>query len=418
MKIKFENIKKLCVHVLIFLLILLPNISAITLAEKCETINAWTINNKEVASDPKFFAGVRLPLFKQYPHLVNKISYLALAELPTPVSQLNSFGDKLNHKNIYLKNDAKTYGDFGGNKVRKLEFLLADALVNKADVVITTGSAGSNHSTATIALCKDLGLSVVSCLSAQRNTSYLRRNLLLSYLYGGNLNHFDSQDARLQGMIDCAEQFRKAGRKPYYIAVGGSVPRGALGYVNAAFELAEQIKNNLIPEPDTIMMAGCSHGTAAGLSLGIALAGLKSQIIAVGTEPEPVEQIIAEYKHLIDGMLKLLELPLDRVVQYPTYVNFYIGEGYAALTPKTIDSIKLLQDTENLKLDGTYAGKALGAFVDYAQMPENKGKTLLFWNTFCTGDFEDTINGIDYKDLPKAFHAYFEMPLQPGDLGV
>ncbi len=124
------------------------------------------------------------------------------------------------------------------------------------------------------------------------------------------------------------------------------------------------------------------------------------------------EAFLADCKELYRDILDLLKIEMTKELRYPIYDASYFGDGYAHLTPKTAAALKLMHDTEDLKLDGTYAGKALGAVIDYAQT--NKDKTVLFWNTFCTGD----LNELGYLALPEAFHHYFTDPLQDGDLGV
>ncbi len=389
--------------------------------EQCHRINDWTLTNEDVDRSSRFFAVAALPLFMTYPNLVEKIPYLPLANLPTPVSRLEKLGDVLGHAHLYLKNDAGTNSSFGGNKPRKLAFLLSHAMYHKATHVVTCGGAGSNHSTATIVLCRALGLSCTSCLSSQRNTSYLQRNLLLSLAHGSVLSYHESSSERQKAVLSiCARKFSEK-QRPYYISAGGSNARGSLGFVNAAFELAAQVREGLMPEPDMIFVGAGSNGTAAGLALGLHLAGLKkTRVHAVLSSSGKPESYTEDCKTLFAGMFALLELEPKTDVPSPIYLSEYAGDGYAHVTEKTAAALKLLQEKEGLKLDGTYAGKALGAFIDFARNPECAGKNLLFWNTFCTGSFKEETSQVSWEELPQEFHQYFDgtLPLQTGDIGV
>lgn len=382
-----------------------------SLAEQCHGLNAWMESNEETSDRGDLFTNSQLPLFKKYPQLTNRIPYISLALLPSPILQLESLGRHLNHNQLFLKNDSSIGELFGGNKIRKLCFLLGWALYHNAEVVMTCGGAGSNHSTATIACCKKVHLECKSFLTEQLPTSYTRRNLVLSNLLGGQLHIFDTIEQRQQAIIDEAETLDK---KIFYIPGGGSTPRGALGFVNAAFELATQIEINLMPEPDLLFVAAGSNGTAAGLALGLQLAGLKTQVVAVCTTSMSPDRFLSDCKTLFDGMLNLLELPPLEKPQYPKYTAAYFGAGYAALPENTAKHIDLLYSTEKIKLDGTYAGKAFSAFVDTAQSDEYKDKVLLFWNSFCSGSIEE----LSMPTLPFQFHHYFKSTLQPGDPGV
>lgn len=388
-----------------------------SLAERCHALNNWMETNTDISTNEALFTSSSdEPLFKQYPYLAGTIPYLNFANLPSPVLKLDKLGDALSHEKLYLKNDARIGTLFGGNKVRKLCFLLAWALLHKTELILTGGGAGSNHSTATIAYAHQLGIPCESFLTEQRPTSYTRRNLLLSSQLGGALSLHSTMAERQEAILAHAAQ---SGKKVFYIPGGGSTSRGALGFVNAAFELAQQIRDGIMPEPDYLFVGAGSNGTAAGLGLGLSLAGLKTQVVAICTTSMTPPAFLEDCKQLYEGMLTLLQLPTPTSLRYPAYIDKYFGEGYAHLTPLTAAAIRTLFETENIKLDGTYGGKALGAFIEAAQEGAFKDKVLLFWNTFCTGSVEELgYETVDYHSLPSAFHHYFTDELQPGDLGV
>lgn len=384
---------------------------------RCHAINNWMETNTDTNPNPSLFSpSDSVALFKAMPELKTQIPYINFAKLPTPVKKLEAFGSAIGHTNLYIKNDAYTGSRMGGNKIRKLCFLLGWALFNKAELVVTCGGAGSNHSTATIDCAEQIGLPCISFLSPQIPTSYTRRNLLVSKALGGDLHLCKSFNDRQEAILDFARAHPE--KKIFYISAGGSSARGSLGFVNAAFELAEQVRNNELPEPDVIVVGAGSNGTAAGLSLGLALAGLKTHVLAVCTTGLTPTTLEADTKELHTGMLKILNLPAPAQIKLPIYTDGYYGGTYALATQKTIDACNLMLSTEKLNLDVTYAGKALGAFYDLAKDNAFKDKNLLFWNTFCNDSLEEITRTVDYHSLPSEFHHYFTDPLQVGDVGL
>jgi 1-aminocyclopropane-1-carboxylate deaminase/D-cysteine desulfhydrase-like pyridoxal-dependent ACC family enzyme len=389
--------------------------STYSLSARCHAINDWMETNVDRSSNPKLFSSSEgVALFEAIPNLKARLPYINFAQLPTPVSKLEKFGAAVAHPSLYMKNDAHTGTRMGGNKIRKLCFLLGWALFNKAELVLTCGGAGSNHSTATIDCAQQVDLPCMSFLSPQIPTSYARRNLLVSKALGGDLQLCESFNARQQAILDYATTHD---RKIFYISAGGSSARGSLGFVNAAFELAQQVRSGQIPEPDLIVVGAGSNGTAAGLSLGLALAGLKTEVLAVCTTGLTPSTLEADTKELHAGMLKILGVPAPTNLKLPYYADDYYGGTYALVTPKTIAASTLMFSTEDLNLDVTYAGKALGAFYDLAREAAFKDKNLLFWNTFCNDSLEEITSKVDYHTLPEKFHHYFTDPLQVGDLG-
>lgn len=383
-----------------------------SISQRCRDLNKWMEQNNDLSNEPEIFgSSADIPLFIAFPHLSSTIPYLNLAKLPTPIKKLSEVGRIVDHKNLYFKNDANSGELFGGNKLRKLCFLLAWAKLHKAELVITCGGAGSNHTTATIGCSRLVGLPCEAFLSEQRPTSYARRNLILSALYGGKISIYPTFNDRQQAILDRAAT---CGKKVFYIPGGGSTARGSLGFVNAAFELADQVHEKQIPEPDYLVVGAGSNGTAAGLGLGLCLAGLKTQVVAITTTSMSAADFLEDCKALYTDMLALLEVPAPKIIRYPIYIDSYFGDAYADLTPKTAAALDILNSTEKIRLDGTYAGKAFAAFLDLAEGKEDKDKVLLFWNTFCTSPLEQ----LGYKILPTGLHHYFTDSLQPGDLGI
>lgn len=366
-----------------------------------------------------------IPLFKAYPQLKEKIGYVQLGTLPTPIQKLEKLGATQATPNLYLKKDNESGTIFGGNKVRKLEFLLGDAVASKAKGVLTLGYAGSNHTCATALYAKQLGLSCTCLHLPQISTSYLRRNLLLSHASGAELTLFRGPGEREKAMHTKNKEFKaQTDQYLYFIPSGGSNEFGVIGFVNAAFELKEQIAQGLMPEPDLIYVALGSCATAAGLMLGLKVAGLKSVVIPICIEQDDFTN---QHKQKLADLYNLTSLLLHTEdEQFPfleidpatlTIRHDFVGKGYANISEQASNAITLLNQTESIKLDGTYAGKAFAAMLDDLASNDIKNKVILFWNSFCSGDFTDTVVGIDYKQLPVKYHRYFQCKLQDNDCG-
>ncbi|HDP35458.1 MAG TPA: pyridoxal-phosphate dependent enzyme, partial [Candidatus Hydrogenedentes bacterium] len=224
------------------------------------------------------------PLFKQYPGLRHTLPHLALGALPTPVERLDKMEETLNacDTELHIKRDDLSGNPYGGNKVRKLEFLLAHAVAHGYKEVLTFGAAGSNHALATALYAKPLGLRCISMLVPQPNSHGLRKNLLLSLHAGAELHYAPGMVPTAFATIKqlCVHKIR-AGKLPYMIPPGGSSPLGLIGFVNAALELRDQIEAGMLPEPDSIYAASGTMGTVVGLLLGLQAAGLPTQVVAV-----------------------------------------------------------------------------------------------------------------------------------------
>ncbi len=388
-----------------------------------DNLNSWT-TPLESKSLEKTKEKSKIPLFKRFPNLAKKISHIKLGNFPTPIKKLENLGKEIGLDNFYLKNDGISSKPFGGNKIRKLEFLLADALDNNVKTVITVGDAGSNHALATIVSAQKLGLKTVSMLSPQLNTTYLHRNLLLSLFYGGQINYFESEEERDENIINILHEKIKQedGVAPYFIPSGGSCPIGSIGFVNAVFELKEQIDQGLMPEPDYIYVTLGSSGTAAGIALGLKLARLKSILVPVRISGESDEKKKVftnlfnqtnELLNKLDSTCSIIKLPEEILIN-----NDFAGEEYALITTQARNAIKQLFEAEDIKLEGTYTGKTFAALLnDIKNKKELQNKTILFWDTFCSGNFSEITKNVDYKQLPKEMYFYFEQEVQELDLG-
>ena len=370
-----------------------------------------------------------IALFKAYPQLEGKLPYVSLGEFPTPVQRLGQLSECLGIRILYMKRDDLSGKVYGGNKVRKLEFLLGDALRAKVKEVLTFGGVGSNHALATAIYAQQVGLRSISMLMPQPNAHYLRRNLLMSHYCGAELHLLRSArlDSRggmpmvfLGTMSQLLRHRLRYGSFPKVIPVGGSSPLGTVGFVSAAFELKEQIMKGEIPEPDYIYVASGSMGTAAGLVLGLRAANLRSQLISVRVNGENFVNTKGMVK-LIGKTNRLLcsldsSFPMIDISEADIHIRHdFFGQRYALFTKEGIEAIARVKECAGIKLEGTYTGKTMAALIDDAKNGGLQDKVVLFWNTANSRDFSDVISTIDYHSLPRCFHRYFEEEVQPLD---
>ncbi len=360
-----------------------------------------------------------IALFDAYPRLAQALPHVALATLPSPVQRAEAFGRAIGVDAIYIKRDDAYAPQYGGNKVRKLEFLLGRALADEARTVLTFGAAGSNHALATALYAREVGLHPVALLVPQHNSRSVQRNLLRHIPLQTELLPFETGG---QIALGTAKAFyrhaRKDGRFPQVIPPGGSSPTGLVGFVNAAFELRQQIDAGLLPAPARVYAASGTMGTVVGLLLGFAAAGLDSTVVAVRVTWEKFTSMAKARRlfHTTNFLLReadpsfpLLDFPEDRFVLR----DEFFGDDYGLWTPAGLEAMALAKELLNLKLEGTYTGKALAALVADARARQLASGPALFWNTYNSVDFAPAIAGLDYHALPAPLHPYFETPVQP-----
>jgi D-cysteine desulfhydrase len=306
---------------------------------------------------------------------------LVLAQLPTPVVELPNLARHVSVPRLLLKRDDLTGLETSGNKIRKLEYLIADGVRSGADTLVTHGGFQSNHCRATAAAAARLGLRCRLLLRSPENPAN-DGNLFLDRLFGAAISlHSPAEYAeRRKELIDRATaEESAAGRTPYFFPVGGSVPLGCWGYVRCFHEMLSQFAPG---RPIDVYVAVSSSGTLAGLILGKAL--FKADHVRVVGIPvsDSVEFFQADVRKLIDDTTAAFGLGLS-VEQTPVeLVDGYIGEGYAIPTPRSIEMIKLLARTEGILLDPTYTSKAMVGFLDQAaQAKVRPGATPLFVHT-------------------------------------
>jgi 1-aminocyclopropane-1-carboxylate deaminase/D-cysteine desulfhydrase-like pyridoxal-dependent ACC family enzyme len=287
--------------------------------------------------------------------------------------------------------------------------------------LITIGGSGSNQVLATTIYGKNLGFRVIGIVFDQPNAEYVRRNLLLDHHYGTELHYAPNIFAEFLLFSLTYTWERLKVEKPYYVPAGASSPIGNMGYVNAAFEIKSQVEQGEMPEPDYVLAAAGSLGTASGLQLGFKLAGMKTRVAAVrvsmpwyittGKFASMMGNINAFMRRVDPSIPKVKPNPEDLIM-----LEDYLGKCYAAFTPDCVSIIKTVKELEGLTLDPTYTSKTLHGGLDWLRSQDETDKVVLFMDTYNSVDLTPNIEGANYKALPRSLHKYFEKPTQEEDL--
>jgi D-cysteine desulfhydrase len=323
-----------------------------------------------------------------------------LAFLPTPLHPLPRLSERLAHSNpqspipnlhFWLKRDDQTGLATGGNKTRKLEFLVADALAQGCDTLITTGAVQSNHCRQTAAAAAQAGLACHLVLGGQPParpnplTGTYGGNLLLDLLFGAEL-HWTTRENRLSRLHELADELRAAGRRPYPITYGGSDPVGASGYAKALEELRDQCVGIGLT-PDAIVVPSSSGGTQAGLVAGAWALGWDVPILGVSID-EPQATLQAKVADLATRTTARLGRPHAFAPADILVDASYLGAGYGVVGDLEREAITLLARAEGILLDPVYTGRAFGGLLDILRRPEGFAKpfgsglhTIVFWHT-------------------------------------
>ena len=303
---------------------------------------------------------------------------LQMAHLPTPIEKLARLSQHLGGPEIYIKRDDLTGLATGGNKTRKLEFLVAEALAHQCDYLVTVGGPQSNHCRQTAAAAARLGLGCALVLSGDPPFGKYG-NLLLDELLGAEL-HWAGQLTRSERMVEVVSQLLTRGHKPYPIPLGGSNVIGATGYVLAMQELAGQL-SQLELQPDFIIFASSSGGTQAGIVLGAQLFGIPGQVLGISID-HPADELQTQVAALATATATHLDVASVMVADRVKVNDDYLGEGYAIVSDLERDAIRLLARQEGILLDPVYTGRAMGGLIDLIQWGAlTRNQKIIFWHT-------------------------------------
>jgi D-cysteine desulfhydrase len=300
---------------------------------------------------------------------------LHFAHLPTPIEELTRLSQALGGPRLLIKRDDQTGLAFGGNKTRKLEFLIAEALEQGARTLISGGALQSNHCRQTAAAAARFGLDCILVLNGEM-PDHPSANLLLDQLFGAEIVTIADRDLRDQTLQNTFDKAVADGKRPYLVPYGGSSPTGALGY---AFAMEELMKQNV--NPDWIVFATSSGGTHAGLVLGQRVFGYKGKVLGISID-EPEAWLKSHVSKLAsDSSVKMgerIEFNPDDVLANDNYCK----AGYGVLTNTEREAVQLFAKYEGLLLDPVYTGRAAAGMIDLIRQGFfRKDETVLFWHT-------------------------------------
>ncbi|WP_420588501.1 1-aminocyclopropane-1-carboxylate deaminase/D-cysteine desulfhydrase [Bacterioplanoides sp.] len=343
-------------------------------------------------------------LFDHYPQLAETIPVIEFADLPTPVESFAGTGSEVPlPENLWIKRDDLTNSDYGGNKVRKLEFIIADAQKQKKHSIVTMGATGTNHGVATATFCQANQLDSKVYLFEQPVTDTVLKNLKAMVRHGAKLQYRGS-------ILKTALAYYAShilSPRSYHLPAGGSNIMGCIGFVNAALELKQQIDNGELPEPDKIICPVGSSGTLAGLTLGCQLLGLKTEVTGIRVAPShlgPIPICTAEtaqklmqqtYRFLRKADNHIPTLTLNKV----NLSDDYYGDGYGVASDAG-DVAKTAFKASGIELESTYTAKAAAAALECCRA--NPQQNILYWHTFNSVDQDNSAVDCQQQQLPQS----------------
>jgi D-cysteine desulfhydrase len=335
-----------------------------------------------------------------------------LTQLPTPVRRLAALQRETGHPSLWVKCDDRSGRLYGGNKPRKLEFLLAQARRRGRTGLLTTGGIGTHHGLATAIAARAAGMRCVLVLLPQPVTAHVCESLLLAHAYGAELHLAESLAGVVRRVAFVLVDAVLRGQSLALIPTGGTSALGAVGYLRAGLELAAQVEAGALPAPDTVFVALGSGGTAAGLLAGFRLAGLRTRVVAVlVTDILPPSR--ARLTRLAGASIELLRrageaLPPHRFAPAEIEIDAtQLGAGYGAASAAGDAAAGVAHALEGIELEPTYTAKCFAAFLAAARRGTH-GENLLFWNTFSSIDPRRGVASLPRPaELPPAFHRFF-----------
>jgi D-cysteine desulfhydrase len=306
---------------------------------------------------------------------MNKIPRLHFAHLPTPIEELATLSAVLGGPRLLIKRDDQTGLAFGGNKTRKLEFLIAEAQEQGADTLISGGAIQSNHCRQTAAAAARYGFKCKLVLSGEK-PQQLSANILLDNLFGAEVIYVEDRNFRDQTLQEAFDKTKAEGGKPYLVPYGGSSPTGALGYV---FAVEEFMNQNV--HVDWILFGTSSGGTHAGLVLGQRIFNFKGKVLGISID-EPEEQLKNHVSQLASNASEKLGERINFTKDDVLANENYCQSGYGVFGEGEREAIHLFARHEGLLLDPVYTGRAAAGMIDLIRKGFfKKDETILFWHT-------------------------------------
>lgn len=342
------------------------------------------------------------PLFRRFPALARTVPWQSLGRFPTRIDRVTIPAPDGQNRTFWVKREDLCGEVYGGNKIRKLEFLLPEARRRGSRRLITVGAAGSHHALATTVHGVAAGFGVSIVLFPQDYTPHVGDILLMDQALGAEIRWIRRMEYVPFAMWHARLSWRH--EKPFVVAAGGSDPTGTLGWVGAGLELAGQIARDECPVPSTIHVAAGTLGTAAGLALGLAIAGVETTIAATRI----TSRVITNDRtlgHLVRGAAAILqqsgeEIPVERALGMVEIRHGQIGRGYGRATPEAVAAADAFA-AAGLRLDDTYTAKAAAELL----ATEDDGAQL-FVNTLSSVEPLDRITPETVTELPDPVAAY------------
>ena len=331
---------------------------------------------------------------------------LGIANLPTPLST-HTLNLEAGSFKIAVKHDEATSDVYGGNKVRKLEFLLRRALDRGAQRVATFGAVGSNHALATSIHAANAGLECTCFLGHQKHTPKIPFTLNMHRHVGTEIVPY----GRGSEPVPLYRRYLQ-GRRTWVIPLGGTCWLGSVGFVNAGLELAQQIEDGVIPSPERIYIAAGTTGSVAGLVAGLAAAGIDTEVHAVQVADNPFAS--EEKLHRLIAKTTLMLRRHDPTFaagsreQHLTWRDEFLAGGYAKVDAATLNATDIAQAQLNLPLETTYTGKAFAGMLHDLQSPDYDGGLYLYWHTANAAPLPVTSERPeDLGNIPEEFTRYY-----------
>ncbi|MFQ5423665.1 MAG: 1-aminocyclopropane-1-carboxylate deaminase/D-cysteine desulfhydrase [Phycisphaerae bacterium] len=355
-------------------------------------------------------------LFERFPRLAAAVPRLPLGAWPTSVTPLARFAEAHGLASLHAKREDRSHPECGGSKLRGVEFLLADARRRGATAIVTFGAAGSHHVRTTAWHARRLGMDTTGLVFAQPPAEYVRCNLLAGLATGTRF--VPVNPATVGPRLLIAWLRARRGGRPCIIPPGGSSPLACLGHVNAAFELKRQIDAGDAPDPDVIFVPLGSLGTAAGLAVGIRLAGLAARLVGVVTyhrwycTPGRWAALARRTHRLmrrLDETVPDIRIDKAGLAVVPTA----LGAGYGHFTGESVGLARELHATEGLELDGTYTAKTLAGAMGYIERHGLREAGLLYWHTYQPPPVARPQPESVPRDLRRYFRTSQPLDLQP-----
>ena len=351
----------------------------------------------------------RLGLFQKYPELGRKLPQMELGNFPTPVHPLKGLG----LENVWIKRDDQSSAVYGGNKIRKLEFILAAAGQKQVRHLITVGGIGTHHGLATAIFCDQLGIQCTLLLYYQPVTESVKHSLLL---LGQSRVRLIYRRTLWRTMVSYYGIYRLKYPGAYFVYPGGSSTIGNIGYVSAAFELKHQVAQGLVPEPAAVFCPLSSGGTLAGLTLGVQLAGLNTRLIGVRVMPSHLgpfpactpKTVAKQIRHIYEYLKKRCRDLPDISIRLPVILTAYVGAGYGSPTRAGSRADLLMQEKEGIRLDPTYTAKTFAAVLDYCRMHQADRGPVLYWHTYNSVDLSGRVARADRRNLPDCLQTFID----------